>query len=147
MKLRDAILVAYRGLTRHWVRATLNVLGIVAGVASVIMLVSVAHAVNSTAKTSVEGLGANLVVVLPSGPSSSGIQVNIGSESSLTRSDVAALQNPANVPDAIQGAAIPTAGVSINVSAGAHTWQTDVIGSTPGFGAARGYTLSQGLSF
>jgi putative ABC transport system permease protein len=147
MKLRDAILVAYRGLTRHWVRATLNVLGIVAGVASVIMLVSVAHAVNSTAKTSVEGLGANLVVVLPSGPSSSGIQANIGSESSLTRSDVAALQNPANVPDAIQGAAIPTAGVSTNVSAGAHTWQTDVIGSTPGFGAARGYVLSQGLSF
>ena len=40
MKFRDAILVAYRGLTRHWVRATLNVLGIVAGVASVIMLVS-----------------------------------------------------------------------------------------------------------
>jgi putative ABC transport system permease protein len=147
MKLRDALLVAYRGLTRHWVRATLNVLGIVAGVASVIMLVSVAHAVSSSSKASVEGLGANLVVVLPSGPSSSGIQANIGSESSLTRNDVAALQNPANVPDAVQGAAIPTAGVSINVSASSHTWQTDVIGSTPGFGAARGYTLSQGLSF
>ena len=145
MKLRDAILVAYRGLTRHWVRATLNVLGIVAGVASVIMLVSVAHAVNSSAKASVEGLGANLVVVLPSGPSSSGVQANIGSESSLTRDDAAALGNAANVPDAVQ--AVPTAGVSTNVSAGSHTWQTDVIGTTPGFGEARGYTLSEGLSF
>ena len=69
MKFRDAILVAYRGLTRHWVRATLNVLGIVAGVASVIMLVSVAHAVGGTAKAAVAGLGANLVVVYPAGAS------------------------------------------------------------------------------
>lgn len=147
MKLRDAILVAYRGLTRHWVRATLNVLGIVAGVASVIMLVSVAHAVNSSAKASVEGLGANLVVVLPSGPSASGIQANIGSGSSLTLNDVDALQNAANVPDAVPNGAVPTAGQSTNVSAGAHTWLTDVIGSYPAFGAARGYTLSQGRSF
>jgi putative ABC transport system permease protein len=145
MKLRDAMLVAFRGLTRHWVRATLNVLGIVAGVASVIMLVSVAHAVSSTAKASVEGLGANLVVVTPSGPSSSGIQRGIGGTSSLTRSDADALSNPANVPDAVQ--AVPSAGVSENVVAGSHVWQTDVLGSTPGFGAARGYTLSQGLQF
>ncbi len=145
MKVRDAMLVAFRGLTRHWVRATLNVLGIVAGVASVIMLVSVAHAVSSTAKASVEGLGANLVVVYPSGPSSSGIQRGLGGTSSLTRSDADALGNPANVPDAVQ--AVPTAGVSQNVVAGSHVWQTDVLGSTPGFGVARGYTLSQGLSF
>ncbi len=145
MKLRDAILVAYRGLTRHWVRATLNVLGIVAGVASVIMLVSVAHAVNSTAKASVEGLGANLVVVFPSGPSVSGIQANLGTESSLTPSDAEALSNKANVPDAVQ--AVPTAGVNTSVSAGARTWQTDVLGTTEGFSVARGYTLSQGQPF
>ncbi|HVC04764.1 MAG TPA: ABC transporter permease [Candidatus Acidoferrales bacterium] len=145
MKFRDAILVAYRGLTRHWVRATLNVIGIVAGVASVIMLVSVAHAVSGTAKAAVEGLGANLVVVYPSGAASSGVQLGLGTASSLTSNDVTALTNTANVPDAVQ--AVPTAGLSTNVIAGAHSWQTDVIGTTPGFGIARGYTLSQGSSF
>ena len=142
MKFRDAILVAYRGLTRHWVRATLNVLGIVAGVASVIMLVSVAHAVWSTAKAAVEGSGANLVVVYPSGASSSGVQHGIGTTSSLTSNDVTALGNIANVPDAVQ--AVPSAGVSTNVIAPRIRWQTDVIGTTAGFGIARGYTLSQG---
>jgi putative ABC transport system permease protein len=145
MKLRDALLVAYRGLTRHWVRATLNVLGIVAGVASVIMLVSVAHAVSSSSKASVEGLGANLVVVLPSGPSVSGVQANLATQSSLTSSDATALGNPANVPDEVQ--AVPTAGVSTNVSAGSRTWQTDVIGTTEGFGVARGYTMREGQQF
>src|SRR5579863_878922 len=145
MKFRDAILVAYRGLTRHWVRATLNVLGIVAGVASVIMLVSVAHAVSGTTKAAVEGLGANLVVVYPSGAASSGVQLGLGTASSLTSNDVTALSNTANVPDAVQ--AVPTAGISTNVNALAHSWQTDVIGTTAGFGIARGYTLSQGFPF
>jgi putative ABC transport system permease protein len=145
MKFRDAILVAYRGLTRHWVRATLNVLGIVAGVASVIMLVSVAHAVSSTAKAAVEGLGANLVVVYPSGASSSGVQSGLATTSTLTSNDATALDNIANVPDAVQ--AVPSAGESTNVSAGAHIWQTDVIGTTAGFGIARGYTVSQGVAF
>src|ERR1700682_2142325 len=113
MKFRDAISVAFRGLTRHWVRATLNVIGIVAGVASVIMLISVAHAVGSTSKASVEGLGANLVVVYPSGTSSSGIQVGLGTTSSLTPNDVSALSNLANVPDRVQ--AVPTAGLRTTV--------------------------------
>jgi putative ABC transport system permease protein len=145
MKFRDAILVAYRGLTRHWVRATLNVLGIVAGVASVIMLVSVAHAVSGTAKSAVEGLGANLVLVYPAGASSSGVQLGIGTSSSLTSTDVTALNNFANVPDEVQ--AVPSAGVSTNVTALSHAWQTDVIGTTAGFGLARGYTISNGQTF
>lgn len=145
MKFRDAILVAYRGLTRHWVRATLNVLGIVAGVASVIMLVSVAHAVSSTAKAAVEGLGANLVVVYPAGASSSGVQSGLATTSTLTSNDATALDNIANVPDAVQ--AVPSAGESTSVSALAHAWQTDVIGTTAGFGVARGYTVTQGIAF
>jgi putative ABC transport system permease protein len=145
MKFRDAILVAYRGLTRHWVRATLNVLGIVAGVASVIMLVSVAHAVGGSAKAAVAGLGANLVVVYPAGASTSGVQLGIGTPSSLTSSDVTQLSNIANVPDAVQ--TVPSAGVHQNVSALNHSWQTDVIGTTAGFGIARGYTLSEGTAF
>jgi putative ABC transport system permease protein len=145
VKFRDAISVAFRGLTRHWLRATLNVIGIVAGVASVIMLISVAHAVGSTSKASVEGLGANLVVVYPSGPSSSGIQAGLGTTSSLTPTDLTALSNRANVPDGVQ--AVPTAGISTNVGTFAHTWPTDVIGTTAGFESARGYSMKAGHFF
>jgi putative ABC transport system permease protein len=145
MKFRDAISVAFRGLTRQWLRATLNVIGIVAGVASVIMLISVAHAVGSTSKASVEGLGANLVVVYPSGASSSGVQIGLGTTSSLTSPDLTALSNHANVPDAVQ--AVPTSGISTNVGTFAHTWQTDVIGTTSGFESARGYSMQAGRFF
>ncbi len=106
------------------------------------MLVSVAHAVSGTTKAAVEGLGANLVVVYPSGAASSGVQLGIGTASSLTSNDVTALSNTANVPDGVQ--AVPTAGLSTNVIACAHSWQTDVIGTTAGFGIARGYTREPG---
>jgi putative ABC transport system permease protein len=145
VKVRDTVSIAARGLGRHWPRAALNVVGIFAGVASVVLLVAVAHAVSLASKAEVEGLGANLVVVYPTGVSSSGVQQGIGSGSSLSTDDVAALGNSGFVPDAI--AAVPTTGLRDTVSARNRTDQTDIIGSSDEFAAARGYVLSSGRFF
>lgn len=145
MKLRDAGLIALRGLVAHWARAALSAIGILAGVASVLLLVAVAQATGNTPSAAVEGLSPDLVVVYPGGVSSSGVQVAIGSSSSLTNDDVTALGNPGYVPDAVQ--AVPTAGVRANVSALSRIWQTDVLGSTTNFASARGYTLTEGRFF
>jgi putative ABC transport system permease protein len=143
--LLDALRAAFRGLERHWVRAVLNMIGIMAGVASVVLLISVSHAVGSAANSQVEGLGADLVVVYSSGVSSSGVQIGLGSTSTLTINDANALANPGYVPDAVQ--AVPTAALRDNITASSRTWQTDVLGSTTGFPAAVGYTMSEGRFF
>jgi putative ABC transport system permease protein len=145
MTLLDALRAAFRGLERHWVRAVLNMIGIMAGVASVVLLISVSHAVGSAANSQVEGLGADVVVVYSSGVSSSGVQIGLGSNSTLTVNDANALANPGYVPDAVQ--AVPTAALRDTVSASSRTWQTDVLGSTTGFPAAVGYTMSEGRFF
>jgi putative ABC transport system permease protein len=145
MTLLDTFRAALRGVERHWGRAVLNVVGILAGVASVVLLIAVTHAVGGAAKTQIEGLGSDLVVVYPSGVSSSGVQVGIGSGSSLTSSDVSALGNSGYVPDAVQ--AVPTAGIRDTIDASSRTWQTDVLGSTPGFTGALNYTIKQGRFF
>jgi putative ABC transport system permease protein len=143
--LLDTLRASLRGLERHWGRSVLNVLGILAGVASVVLLIAVTHSVSSAAKSEIEGLGSNLVVVYPAGVSSSGVQIGIGPASSLTTNDVNALGNPGYVPDAVQ--AVPTAGVRDIVSASSRTWQTDVLGSTSGFTSALGYTIKEGRFF
>lgn len=142
MKLWDTISVAARGLGRHWPRAALNVVGIFAGVASVVLLIAVAHAVSDASTAEVEGLGANLVIAYPSGVSASGVQIGIGSASSLNADDVTSLGDPGFVPDGV--AAVPTAGLRDNVSALSRTTQTDVLGSSQDFGVARGYTIREG---
>jgi putative ABC transport system permease protein len=145
VKLTDTVSVAARGLGRHWTRAALNVIGIFAGVASVVLLIAVAHAVGEASKAEVQGLGANLVVVYPSGVSASGVQVGIGSNSSLSTDDVAALGDAGFVPDGV--AAVPTAGLRDNVNALSRSTQTDVLGSSQDFSAARGYTVREGRFF
>lgn len=145
MRLRDTVGAASRGLSRHWARALLNLLGIFAGVASVVLLISVTHAVGMASKAEVEGLGANLVVVYPGGVSSSGVQIGIGTTSPITTDDVSALGDQGFVPDGVQ--AVPTAGVRSTVSALSRGRETDVIGSTEGFASARTYTIGEGRFF
>jgi putative ABC transport system permease protein len=145
VKLRDTLSAAFRGLSRHWVRALLNLIGVFAGVASVVLLIAVAHAVGGASKLEVEGLGANIVVVYPGAVSSSGVQIGIGTASTLTNDDVQSLGDQGFVPDGVQ--AVPTAGVRTNVMALSRAADTDVLGSTEGFPSARGYTLREGRFF
>lgn len=140
--LWDSVSIAARGLGRHWPRAALNVVGIFAGVASVVLLIAVAHAVSDASAAQVEGLGADLVVVYPSGVSASGVQIGIGTASSLSADDVTSLGDPGFVPDGV--AAVPTAGLRSDVSALSRTTQTDVLGSTQEFAAVRGYSIREG---
>ena len=145
MKLRDAAVIALNGIGRHWGRAVLNVSGILAGVASIVLLVGVAQAVGRASHAEVAGLGADLVVVYPAGVSSSGVQPGLGSGSSLTRDDVLALSNQAFVPDGT--GAVPTTGQRGAIAANGRQWTTDVIGSTDTFAGARGYTIQAGSFF
>lgn len=145
MKLRDAALTALGGIGRHWGRATLNVSGILAGVASIVLLVGVAQSVGRASHAEVAGLGADLVVVYPSGVSSSGVQAGFGPGSTLTAQDALDLNNPAYVPDGTS--AVPTAGQRAPVVGNARQWTTDVLGSTDAFLSARGYTIQSGRFF
>jgi putative ABC transport system permease protein len=142
MRLLDTFSIAARGLGRHWTRAALNVTGIFAGVASVVLLIAVAHSVTAASKANVEGLGSDTVVIYPGAVSSSGVQVGIGTNSSITTDDVTALGDPARIPDGI--AAVPTTGLRDNVSALTQVTQTDIIGTTELFASVRGYTVREG---
>jgi putative ABC transport system permease protein len=142
MRLVDTFSIAGRGLGRHWTRAMLNVTGIFAGVASVVLLIALAHSVSAASKANVEGLGTNVVVVYSAGASSSGVQAGIATTSSLTTTDVAQLGNPGYVPEG--RAAVPTSGVRAAVAGPSTSAQTDVLGSTELFAAVRGYSVAAG---
>lgn len=145
MRFLATVATGFRGVSRHPARAALNVIGLLTGIASVVLLVGLAQAVGQATREAVAGLGANLAVVYPSGLSSSGVQVGLGSGSSLTTDDVTALGNPGYVRDGI--AAVPTVGLRDNVVAAARSWQTDVLGSTDQFASALGYQLASGRFF
>lgn len=65
MKLKDSIQTATRGLNHAKLRSLLTMLGIVIGIASVILLMSIGSSAQSLILDQVKGIGSNLIFVVP----------------------------------------------------------------------------------
>lgn len=99
--LQENVQSALRALTLNWLHSVLTITGVVIGAASVVTLVAILQGVKTEIAKQVEGLGANLVMVVPSKLDENG-QVNPGSMigiSSLSDADVAALKRVPGVAE------------------------------------------------
>ena len=69
MLLRDAFKTAIRSLTHGKMRSILTMLGIVIGIASVIILMSIGQSAQDLIIGQVQGIGSNLIIISPGAPS------------------------------------------------------------------------------
>ncbi|MES2315188.1 MAG: ABC transporter permease [Patescibacteria group bacterium] len=65
MKIRDIFNETYRSLSANKARSGLTMLGIIIGISSVIAMVSIGNGAKVSIQTSIEGLGSNLLTILP----------------------------------------------------------------------------------
>ncbi|MDR3581730.1 MAG: ABC transporter permease [Candidatus Pacebacteria bacterium] len=93
MTTRDLFEETYNAVTVNKVRSGLTMLGIVIGIASVIALVAVGQGSQSSIQSSVESLGANLIMVTPGVQRTFGSNVRgaAGTSETLTPDDAAAI--------------------------------------------------------
>src|SRR5437879_1732701 len=118
-------------------------LGILIGIAAVILTVGLGEGAQAQVSSSINALGTNLLVVTPgSTTSSTGIRGGSGSATTLTVQDASALGSAGVAPD-IAGVA-PTTSHSTSLAAGATTWTTSVVGTTPPWLNVRAKTLAEG---
>jgi len=96
MLLRDAFKTAARNLTHGKMRSILTMLGIVIGIASVIILMSIGQSAQDLIVGQVQGLGSNLIIVLPGAPNNGKFSSPASARgiviTSLQQRDVDALQ-------------------------------------------------------
>src|SRR5271154_4294810 len=71
MLIRDAFKTATRALTHGKMRSVLTMLGIVIGIASVIILMSLGASAQALILNQVQGIGSNIVFIIPGGSTSS----------------------------------------------------------------------------
>src|SRR3984885_14649295 len=69
MLFKDAFKTATRSLTHRKTRSILTMLGIVIGIASVIILMSIGQSAQALILNQVESIGSNLIIVVPGAPS------------------------------------------------------------------------------
>lgn len=110
MMLYDALFIAIRGLFANKLRSLLTMLGVIIGVASVIMLISIGEGVRAHISAQIQGLGSNMVLVTP-GKGTAGVTASSlgGAVSKLTFEDALAVESEApsvkNVAPVIEGSA------------------------------------------
>ncbi len=100
MKLSDPIKIAYRSLMAAKLRFILTVLGVVIGVAAVIMVMAIGASAQKLVLSQVENVGSNLVGVLPgaseeTGPPASALGIVT---TTLKNDDLKALRERRNIP-------------------------------------------------
>jgi putative ABC transport system permease protein len=131
------------GVRSHRLRSFLTVLGILIGIAAVILTVGLGEGAQGQVTSEITALGSNVLTITPgSTTSSTGIREALGSASTLTMADVSALSNPVDAPDV--KAVAPITSSSEELVAGSSTWTTTVQGSTPTWLTVRGRTLAEG---
>jgi putative ABC transport system permease protein len=141
MNLVESLSVALRALAINKMRSGLTMLGIIIGISAVITLVSVGQGVQTVVAEQMEGIGSNLIFVMPGEleASRTSVQsmlrsVNI---STLTYGDTLALADRRNAPDLVGVA--PEFGASATVVFGNRNTQTSVVGITPSYTAVRNF--------
>src|SRR5262245_8881174 len=78
MSLREAFLVALDALRASRLRSALTMIGVIVGVSAVVILVAIGTGAKQTVETQVEGLGSNLLLIVPG-------KVDFGSAPTLSR--------------------------------------------------------------
>jgi putative ABC transport system permease protein len=131
------------GVRSHRLRSSLTVLGILIGIAGVIIAVGLGEGASGQVTSEINSLGSNVLTVTPgSSTSSSGIRGALGSASTLTMSDVSALESRVDDPDV--KAVAPITSATEVLTAGSETATTTVQGTTPSWLTVRGRALAEG---
>jgi putative ABC transport system permease protein len=117
-----AITIAFRALMRNRERSLLTVLGIIIGVAAVIVTVAIGAGAKASIEASIANLGSNVIVILPGSTNAGGVNAGIGAASTLTLSDGLAIAQ--QVPHA--AAVTPVVTLRAQVISQYSNWQTTV---------------------
>jgi putative ABC transport system permease protein len=124
-------------------RSMLTMLGILIGIAAVILTVGLGEGAQQQVGSDISALGSNLLIVSPgSTTSTAGVRGGFGSASTLTTADASALANRTAAPDIKAVAA--TTSTSAQLTASSTNWTTTVVGTTPSYLSVRARSVSQG---
>jgi putative ABC transport system permease protein len=146
MSWADTIRTGLAAIRSHAMRSVLTIVGILIGIAAVILTVGLGLGTQKDVSESISSLGSNLLIVQPgSSTSLEGVRGGFGSLTSLTMDDAAALGSRTAAPDI--AAVAPEASASVSLENGDTNWTATVTGTTASWPAVRSRTLLHGEFF
>jgi putative ABC transport system permease protein len=128
------------GVITHKLRSFLTMLGIVVGVAAVIILMAVGKGSTQSIVSRFSSLGANTLTVSPGSTQQGGIRFGVGSASTLTLEDAEAIAANVNHIAAVA----PSSSTQVQAIVGKLNQRATVTGVTPEYAQVNGLQMAEG---
>ncbi len=142
MNLLAIISEALRALRQNRLRTGLTMLGMIIGVAAVVLMLSIGQGARTKINETIAAMGSNLFIVVPGATSSGGFSFGSGSVRTLTINDSHAI---ADLPSV--GATSPVVTGTVQLNYAAKNWSTIITGTTPNYFTVGNWKMESGAVF
>ena len=142
MNLFAIITEALRALHQNRLRTGLTMLGMIIGVAAVVLMLSIGQGARTKINETIAAMGSNLFIVVPGATSSGGFSFGSGTVKTLTVNDAHAI---AEIPSISAASPVTTGNVQLNYAA--KNWSTLILGTTPDYFEVGNWKVESGATF
>lgn len=143
MNTGNLIRIALTALQRNKLRAFLTMLGVIIGVASVIVMLAIGEGSKQSIKEQISSMGSNMLFVQPGSDQRGGVRQDFSQSKTLTLPDLMALQKNATYLSDIS----PQVNGSGQVIYSSKNWPTSVYGVSPAYLNIRKLSINSGSMF
>ncbi|MDV6341429.1 ABC transporter permease [Nitrosomonas sp. Is35] len=142
MNLFTIIGEALRALRQNRLRTGLTMLGMIIGVAAVVLMLSIGQGARTKINETIAAMGSNLFLVVPGATSSGGFSFGSGSVRTLTINDAYAVAELSSI-----SATAPVTTGTVQLNYAAKNWSTIITGTTPNYFAVGNWKIESGTIF
>jgi len=145
MNFAQTLRTALEAIVGHRMRSILTVLGIFIGIAAVSLTIGLGQGTQRAINQQIGSLGANLLMVTPGSTTSGGVRGGLGTATTLTMEDAAALTDKSVAPDV--SAVAPVTSTQANITTSTTNWTTTIYGTNTDWLTVRSRSLQVGAFF
>ena len=143
MNILNLVKIAITALLRNKGRSFLTMLGIIIGIASVIMMVSLGRSSTQNVRGEFSSMGSNMIMIMPARQMRGGVNMGNSSSKSLDMKDLKSLETNTKYVAHVS----PTVGSSAQLVFGANNHPGSLTGVAPSYIDIRKYEMAEGIMF
>ena len=143
MKFKIIIEAATKSIIKSRMRSLLTALGIIIGVAAVVVMVAVGDGAQQKVKDQIASLGSNLIIITPGTSSTGGVRGGSGTFNRFTMDDVEKIKNEATLINGVS----PLVRSGGQIIGGTGNWFTQIQGVSADYLEIRSWALKSGEFF
>ena len=143
MHIKLVLKEAVKSILKSRLRSSLTALGVIIGVAAVVIMVAIGDGAQLNIKKQIDSLGSNLIIITPGSSNSGGIRGGAGTFNRITLEDVEIIKKEATLISGVS----PLVRSGGQVIGGLGNWFTQIQGVSPDYPEIRSWELKTGDFF